>query len=152
MDSTILQQTIVKLVPEAVFNPNNQYIEAVVPADQIHQVAMALKADASTRFDFLFCQTGVDLKGELGVVYHLRSIQHGHSCVLKVFTSDRENPEFDSVSDIWKTAEYLEREIFDLFGIRFKNHPNLRRIFMEEGYKGFPLRKDFTDPINIIER
>jgi NADH:ubiquinone oxidoreductase subunit C len=62
---------------------------------------------------------------------------------------DREIPEADTLSDIWKTAEYQEREVFDLFGIRFRNHPDLRRLFMEDDY-GYPLRKDFTDESRMI--
>ncbi|MEI6853121.1 MAG: NADH-quinone oxidoreductase subunit C, partial [Bacteroidota bacterium] len=77
---------------------------------------------------------------------------HHHSLVLKVRTADRDNPTFDTVSDIWQTAEYHEREIFDLFGIKFNNHPDLRRIFLDEKWEGFPLRKDYKDEINIIER
>jgi NADH:ubiquinone oxidoreductase subunit C len=62
---------------------------------------------------------------------------------------DREIPEADTLSDIWKTAEYQEREVFDLFGIRFRNHPDPRRLFMEDDY-GYPLRKDFTDESRMI--
>ena len=67
-------------------------------------------------------------------------------------TSNRENPEFDTVSDLWITAEWHEREAYDLLGIRFKNHPDMRRILMDEQFQGYPLRKDFVDEINLIER
>jgi len=152
MDQTTLQQTIVRLIPNAVFNPNNQFVEAVIPAGEMHQAAITLKNDKETLFDFLFNQTGVDLNGELRVVYHLRSVKHGHACVLKVITTDRENPTFDSVYDIWSAAEFFEREIFDLLGIRFTNHPDLRRLFLEDDFQGYPLRKDFVDDINMIEK
>lgn len=152
MDQAIIQQTITQLVPEAEFKTNSQFTEAVIPASRIHETAQSLKNNLSTKMDFLFCQTGTDLNGQLGVVYHLRSTELGLACVLKVFTSDRQNPNFDSLADIWKSAEFFEREIFDLFGIKFNNHPDMRRIFLEDGYQGFPLRKDFSDPINIIER
>jgi NADH:ubiquinone oxidoreductase subunit C len=72
--------------------------------------------------------------------------------VLKVKTPNRENPVLDTVSDIWKTADFLEREVYDLLGINFKNHPDMRRIFLEENFPGHPLRKDFVDEVNIIER
>jgi NADH-quinone oxidoreductase subunit C len=85
------------------------------------------------------------------VVYHLDSTQFRHLIVLKVVLTDRENPMVDSVTSVWATAEFHEREVFDLFGIRFNNHPNLKRLFLEDDY-GFPLRKDFRDEINIIER
>jgi NADH-quinone oxidoreductase subunit C len=70
---------------------------------------------------------------------------------LKVQLTDRKNPAVDSVTPVWATAEFHEREVFDLFGIRFNNHPNLQRLFLEDDY-GYPLRKDFRDEINIIER
>jgi NADH:ubiquinone oxidoreductase subunit C len=85
------------------------------------------------------------------VVYHLDSTQYRHLIVLKVVLTDREAPMVDSVTSVWPTAEFHEREVFDLFGIRFNNHPNLKRLFLEDDY-GYPLRKDFRDEINIIER
>jgi len=85
------------------------------------------------------------------VVYHLNSTQHKHYIVLKVKTDDRVNPNFDTVCDIWRTAEFHERETYDMFGIRFNNHPDLRRIFLEEDWKGYPLRKDYVDEVNIVE-
>ena len=85
------------------------------------------------------------------VVYHLESTVHGHKMVLKVKISDRENPAVDTVSDIWKTAEFHEREVYDLFGIKFNNHPDLRRILLEEDWEGYPLRKDYKDEVNIVE-
>ena len=87
----------------------------------------------------------------LEVVYHLESTIHGHQLVLKVRTADRENGAIDTVSDIWRTAEFHEREVYDLMGIRFTNHPDLRRLFLEEGWKGHPLRKDYADEVNIVE-
>lgn len=152
MDQASLQQVVSGIAPQAVFNENTQFTEAVIPAAEIHQVALALRDEEKTQFDFLFNQTGVDLNGSLMVVYHLRSTVHGHSCVLKVTTDDRENPAFDSVYDVWATAEFFEREIFDLFGIRFTNHPDLRRLFLEDDFNGYPLRKDFVDDVNIIEK
>ena len=72
--------------------------------------------------------------------------------VMKTKITERENPAVDSVCSVWIGAEYHEREIFDLFGIRFNNHPDLRKIFLDNDWVGFPLRKDYSDPINIIER
>ena len=88
---------------------------------------------------------------ELVVVYHLSSIKHGHEIVLKVKTDDRENPAVDTISDLYKSADFHEREVYDMFGIRFNNHPDMRRIFLDENWKGFPCRKDYVDEINIIE-
>ena len=81
----------------------------------------------------------------------LRSTIYGHTLVLKTRTSDRENPEFDTVSDIWKTADFHEREVYDLLGIKFNNHPDLRRLFLDNSW-GFPFRKDYVDDINIVTK
>jgi NADH:ubiquinone oxidoreductase subunit C len=86
----------------------------------------------------------VDYGHELGVIYHLRSTKYEHTVVLKTRTADRENPLFDSVTDIWKGADLHEREAFDLLGIKFANHPDLRRLFLNSSW-GFPLRKDYVD-------
>ena len=84
-------------------------------------------------------------------MYHLTSTRLHHSLELKVKTDDREHPSFDTISDIWKTAEFFEREVWDLFGIRFTDHPDMRRFFLEEDWVGYPLRKDYTDEVNIVE-
>jgi len=83
-------------------------------------------------------------------VYHLTSTQHRHTLVVKS-NLNREHPEIETVSDIWLTAEFHEREVFDLFGVTFKDHPDLRRLFMTDEYEGWPLRKDFEDAINMIK-
>lgn len=151
MDQTALQQTLAKLAPNAVLNPNPLFIELSVPSKELHQVAKLLKENKETLFDFLFNQTGLDQKGELRVVYHLRSTVLKHSCVLKACAENRENAHLDTVSDLWPTAEFFEREIFDLLGIQFNNHPDMRRLFLEDDFEGHPLRKDFVDNVNIIQ-
>ena len=85
------------------------------------------------------------------VIYHLKSNQYNHSFVLKARIENREKPEIDTVCNIWRTAEFHEREVYDLFGIVFNNHPDLRRIFLEDDWEGWPLRKDYVDEINIVE-
>lgn len=151
MDQNELQETLSSLLPGATFNPNTQFVEAVVPTEKLHQFALELKNNSKTQFDYLVCCSGLDKDEELIIVYHLRSTTLKHSCVIKVATSDRTNPEFDSVFEIWRSAEFFEREIFDLYGIKFKNHPDLRRLFLEDDFEGYPLRKDYVDPINIIQ-
>ena len=128
-----------------------QFMEVKVPASGLYQLARQLKENQDSCFDFLFCLTGVDYGQDLGVVYHLRSTKTNQTVVLKTTTSDRKNPQFDSVSDIWRTAEFHEREVFDLLGIRFINHPDLRRFFLP-GNAGYPLRKDFVDDINVVTK
>ena len=101
-------------------------------------------------FDYLFCVTGMDWGKELGVIYHLESISKKHNIVVKVMTEDRENPTLDTVSSIWRTAEFHEMEVFDFFGIRFNNHPNMKRLFLTPEWPGYPLRKDYEDTANMI--
>jgi NADH:ubiquinone oxidoreductase subunit C len=81
-------------------------------------------------FDYLFCLTCVDWKDHLMMVYFLNSTTHKHSIVVKGKITDTANPSIETVCHIWKTAELLEREVFDLFGVNFKNHPDLRRLFL----------------------
>jgi NADH-quinone oxidoreductase subunit C len=89
---------------------------------------------------------GKPATGDLGVVYHLHSMRHDHHVVLKV-RLPREQPRVPTVSDLWPTALWGERETFDLFGIVFEGHPDLRRILLPEDWEGFPLRKDYQMPV-----
>lgn len=151
MDKVQLSEFVKSLDSELTVTEGKQFVEAAVPATKLHQVALALRDHENSKFDYLFCLTGVDYKHDLGVVYHIRSTVFEHTLVLKVSTSDRINPHFDSVADIWKTAEFHEREVFDLLGISFDNHPDLRRFFLEKSF-GYPLRKDFQDDVNIVTK
>ena len=146
-----LSELILKVVPEATFPEGTQLMEVIVPADKIVALAEELKNNKATAYDYLISLTAVDFLTQMTVVYHLDSTVYRQLLVLKVVLTDRETPNVDSVSSVWATAEFHEREVFDLFGIRFNNHPNLKRLFLEDDY-GFPLRKDFCDEINIIER
>lgn len=128
----------------------SQFLNITVQAELLHKLMSQLKSNSETHFDYLFCLTGVDWGEELGVVYHLESTTHRHTIVVKVQTKDRENPTFDSVCDVWATADFHEREVFDFFGIKFNNHPNLKRLFLTEDWDGFPLRKDYVDEINMV--
>jgi len=128
-----------------------QYTEVTVPSSKLYSLAKQLMEREEVRFDFLFCLSGVDYGQDLGVVYHLRSTVYEHVIVLKTRTSDREHPQLDSVADIWLTADFHEREVYDLLGIKFTNHPDLRRLFLDNSW-GFPLRKDYVDDINIVTK
>ena len=128
----------------------SQFLNITVQPEQLHQLMSQLKNNSETEFDYLFCLSGVDWGEDLGVVYHLESTKHRHTIVVKVQTADRENPTFDTVSNIWATAEFHEREVFDFFGIKFNNHPNLKRLFLTDEWDGFPLRKDYEDAINMV--
>ena len=146
-----LSELILTMVPEATFPEGTQLTEVIVPADKLLTLAEGLKNHKDTAFDYLISLTSVDFLTQMTMVYHLDSTQFRQLIVLKVVLTDREKPVVDSVSSIWITAEFHEREVFDLFGIRFNNHPNMKRLFLEDDY-GYPLRKDFRDEINIIER
>lgn len=150
MDKTQLTEFL-KTIDNKLEIAEKQFLEVIVPPTGLHSLAKKLREHESTLFDFLFCLSGVDYKTELGVVYHLRSTVHGHSIVLKTKVSDRTDPHFDSVTDIWQTAEFHEREVYDLLGIKFNNHPDLRRLFLDNSW-GFPLRKDYVDDVNIVTK
>lgn len=105
----------------------------------------ALYQHPTTYFDMLSSVTGIDngvQAATMEVVYNLYAIPFNHHLMIKVILP-RENPEIESVSHIWKTANWHEREIFDMYGINFKNHPDLRRILMPADWEGHPLRKDY---------
>ena len=152
MNNEELKQKILAIEPKAELADGKQYLEVTVAQNKLFNLAKNLKESEDTLFDYLFCLTGVDYGDSLGVVYHLDSTKYRHCVVLKVKTANRENPSLDSISAIWATADFLEREVFDLFGINFKNHPDMRRIFLDDEWVGYPLRKDYKDDINIVER
>jgi NADH-quinone oxidoreductase subunit C len=137
--------------PETVAKQGSQYAEITVPGKDLHAFMKNLKADPALAFDYLVCQTGVDYPAFMQVVFHLESTTHKHFLVVKSNTENRENPVLASVSDIWATAEFHEREIYDLMGIKFNGHPDLRRLFLDDTW-GFPLRKDYSDDIHVVER
>lgn len=145
-------EIISKFMPEAEIIADQQFLTVIVDKTQLHKLAEFLKNTPETNFDYLFCETAVDYPDHFMMVYHLDSTTFRHQVVIKTKISDRETPELDSVCDIWIGAEYHEREMFDLFGIKFKNHPDLRKIFLDNDWVGFPLRKDYVDLVNIVER
>lgn len=129
-----------------------EFLTLTVSKENLHDLAAKLKSNSETKFDYLFCETGMDWGEELGVIYHLRSTTHGHEMVVKVATKDRTSANLDTVCDIWKTAELNEREIHDLFGIKFNNHPNMEVLILPPNWEGYPLRKDYVDEVNMIIR
>jgi len=151
MDKIQLGEFIKSIDQELDIKEGKQFVEVTVPPSKLYSLAKQLRDNKEAQFDFLFCLSGVDYGQDLGVVYHLRSTIYDHVVVLKTRTSDREHPQFPSVSDIWKTADFHEREAYDLLGIRFTNHPDLRRLFLDNSW-GYPLRKDYVDDINIVSK
>jgi len=152
MNNTQLQEFISKIADGVDFKETPQYLFVTVPNESIFKIAQALKDSTETQFDYLYSLTGVDIENKLGVVYHLQSTTLKHKVTLTCFGEGRDNPKIDSVSSIWKAAELQEREAFEFFGIEFNNHPDLRKLFLDDEWKGFPLRKDYVDKINIIEK
>ena len=151
MDHIQLKEWVAGIVPDAVFEENKQFVTVTVEPDQLLDLLKKLKESPETLFDFLFCITGADVNNKLMVIYHLESTSHGHQIEVKTGTEDRENAQLDSICSLYEGAELHENEIFDLFGISFKGHPNLRRMFMPDDWKGYPLRKDYVDDVNIID-
>ncbi len=118
----------------------------IVPASALNKICQELYQNPSTYFDMLSCLTGIDNGVEVNtmeVVYNLYSIPFNHHVMLKVILL-RENPEIDSISEIWRTANWHEREAFDMYGIKFIGHPDLRRILLPADWVGHPLKKDYV--------
>ncbi len=119
----------------------------IIKQESIHEVCELLHANEKTYFDQLSCLTGLDNgeeKGTMEVIYNLYSIPYNLHLMLKVEIA-RDNPSIDTVSDIWKTADWHEREAYDMLGICFNNHPDLRRILMPDDWEGFPLKRDYVE-------
>lgn len=110
------------------------------------EICRFLKGDPDLYFDFLEDLTATDHPKEnlIRVVYHFYSYRHRHSFIAKA-ELDRQHPEVDSVERVWKAANWMEREVFDLFGVQFKGHSDLRRILMPDDWIGAPLRKDYSE-------
>ncbi len=118
----------------------------VVKADMVAEIAQLLRDDERLKFDSLMCLSGMDYTGgKLGVVYHLDSIALTHKITLKVQVSV-DQPHVASVAHVWRSADWHEREAFDMFGIVFDGHPDLRRMLMPDDWEGYPLRKDYKVP------
>ncbi|MEL7585810.1 MAG: NADH-quinone oxidoreductase subunit D [Prolixibacteraceae bacterium] len=116
-----------------------------IPQEQFHDEA--LKLCHEKQMDFLKNLVGMDWGDRLGVIYHLESTETGERIAVSTSTSDRGNPELQSVCDIWKAANFKEREVYDFFGIRFIGHPDMRRLYLRNDWVGYPLRKD-DDPMD----
>jgi NADH-quinone oxidoreductase subunit C len=126
--------------------PANKDPFLVVPAADIAEICRFAKEDEALAFDCLMNLSSVDWpkKNQIEVVYHLWSYRRRHSFILKV-QLDRAKPEVPSIESIWKSADWLEREQYDLMGVTFTGHPDLRRIMMPDDWVGNPLRKDYAE-------
>jgi len=145
-----LKLKLSELLPTVVFEEGGEWLTVVVDISAWKGFATQLRFNTDLAFDYLFCVTCVDWKTHFTMVYHFTSTIHRHTVVVKS-KLDHTNPEIETVCDIWRTAEFHEREAYDLFGVEFNNHPDLRRLFMTDDWKGWPLRKDYEDPVNMIK-
>lgn len=118
-----------------------------VKAESWREAADFMKYDRELLFDGLMCVAGVDYpdKNELHAVYLLYSYTHRHRICVKIIVP-RDNPVLPSAEPVWKHADWMERETYDLLGIIFEGHPNLVRVLLPEDWEGHPLRKDYTEP------
>lgn len=134
-------QKLSQQVPGSVLQAGGDHILV----DNAHLLAaMAyFKKTPGFDFDYLANLTSTDYYDYFEVVYHLVSLKNNHSLTIKTRVNERENPSLDSVVGLWRGADYQEREIYDLMGIAFQGHPNLKRIFLWEGFVGYPLRKEY---------
>lgn len=118
----------------------------VVPREHLRRVAEYLRSEPGLEFDLLSDISAVDrfpVEPRFELNYHMISMSLRHALCLQVRVHGGTNPEVASVTQVWPTADWHEREIFDLFGVRFEGHPDLRRILMPEDWEGYPLRKDY---------
>ena len=121
-------------------------VAVTVSRDKLHEVAQFLRNDPGMDFDYIVHVSSVDWPDDderFEVVWELYSIRKRHRIRLKTRVPESDCV-VDSLTDLWKGADFMEREVFDMMGIRFRNHPDLRRILMPDDYtEGYPLRKDF---------
>ena len=148
MEAVRIYERLKERFPEKVLEVSERKPDpfAVIDPAAIVEVARFLRDDPEIAMECLSNETGVDYKERVEVVYHLFSYQHRHGCVLKV-KLPRENSTLATVEEIWRAANWMEREIFDLLGVTFTGHSDMRRILMPEDWPGYPLRKDFVEPL-----
>jgi NADH-quinone oxidoreductase subunit C len=128
-------------LPDVVSEANASTV--LVKSESLFEVTEYLKNHPELDFDYLSSITAIDYYDYFELVYQLISLKHNHSLVLKTRCYDRDKPTVPSVVGLWRGADFQEREIYDLMGINFTGHPNLKRIFLWEGFEGYPLRKDY---------
>ena len=147
-----IKEWVMNMAPSAVAEEKGELIFTLQP-DEFRKVAEKLRYNEEAPMDYLRDVVGMDWGEDgLGTLYFLESTKDYRQVTLKTFTTDRENPFLPSVCDLWKTAELKEREVYDFFGIKFLNNPDMRRLFLREDWVGYPLRKDYdmnSNPLNL---
>jgi len=151
MTTEELKIKITELITLATFEEGGEWLNINVEPKDWLSMAQQLRNNNSLHFDYLFCLTCIDWKTHLTMVYHLSSTKYRHNIVIKA-KLDRNKPDIESVSHIWRTADFHEREVYEMFGVNFLNHPDLRLLILPDGWEGKnPLRKDFEDAVNMIK-
>jgi len=136
-----VEKRITKRLPEAISEVSDQAV--LVKNASLFEVAEYLKSSPEFNCDYLNYIAATDYYDYFEIVYQLTSRQHNHSLVVKTRCYERDNPAVPSVVSLWRGADLQEREIYDLLGITFEGHPNLKRLVLWEGFEGHPLRKDY---------
>lgn len=149
MTNEEIKEYISSHAPSAIYDETGEWLNITIEATEWQKLAATIKEEPF-QMDFLFCLTCIDWKTHLTMVYHLTSTILRHQLVIKA-NLNIDLPEINTVSNVWRTAEFHEREVFEMFGVQFLNHPDLRKLILEDDFKGYPLRKDFEDPINMIK-
>ncbi|HEX2684626.1 MAG TPA: NADH-quinone oxidoreductase subunit C [Ferruginibacter sp.] len=146
-----MKTKLTELLATATFDETGEWLSVAVDPTDWPQLANKLRHEADLQFNYLFCVTCVDWKTHLSMVYHLSSTSFQHNIVIKcILKADK--PQIETVSHLWKTAEFHEREAYEMFGVDFINHPDLRLLILPDGWEGRnPMRKDFEDPVNMIK-
>lgn len=127
--------------PESIIESDENNL--LVKSDSLLEIISFLKTTPEFRFNFLNTITAVDYFDYFEVIYHLTSMEHNHSLVIKTRCYDRVEPVVASLVPLYQGADFQEREVYDLMGISFEGHPNLKRILLWDGFQGHPLRKDY---------
>jgi NADH-quinone oxidoreductase subunit C len=145
-----IKSYISDILPNAGFDETGEWLNIMVEPNDWKPIAGMLR-HSRFEFDYLFCLTCIDWKTHLTMVYHLTATKNRQLNIVIKIKLDRDNPEIETVSDTWRTAEFNEREVYEMFGVKFLGHPDLRRLILTDDFEGYPMRKDFEDPINMIK-
>lgn len=143
--SELIEKLIRDNHPEAVIESGeaDEALTLKLNPEQLLPVCEMLHTNPELVFDYLADITAIDWKDRIEVVYRMTALASNKKVVLRI-DLDRENPEVDSIVPVWKGADYQEREVYDLMGVVFNGHPNLKRILLPEDWEGHPLRKDYV--------
>jgi len=150
MTNEDLKTSLSEIHPSLIFEEGTQWLTAEVEPLDLLPLVQQLRSNEKLYFDYLFCLTCVDWKTHLTMVYFFSSTKYRHTLIIKS-KLNRNDPQIETVSHIWKTAEFNEREVFELFGVKFLHHPDLRNLILPDVWEGYPLRKDYEDAINMIK-